>query len=194
MSSIVSGKRKRNNRFVTVDGHTILKSNMYLLEEGEPSVWDRELNDESDSVLSAVEVMDTPVKKKSYYIKRNVVVDHEKAQLVSDKRHARSQHNLSIKSDIADRHICRQEFVRSNWEVLRPFVDEQQTCPLEGTPEPVRVRQRYPNLEAQPECIKNASMRDYQLEGVNWLINSYNDGINVILGGEYMYIYIYILY
>ena len=46
--SASSAARKRTSRFTTVDGHTVLKKNMYTMEDGEPSVY------ESESVSKAV--------------------------------------------------------------------------------------------------------------------------------------------
>eukprot|EP00954_Amorphochlora_amoebiformis_P007501 582569-Amorphochlora_amoeboformis.AAC.1 len=39
----ISGKavRSRKSRFINVDGHTVLKQNMYSLEEGEPSILEK---------------------------------------------------------------------------------------------------------------------------------------------------------
>ncbi len=36
----------------------------------------------------------------------------------------------------------------------------------------------------QPSCIKFGKMRDYQLQGLNWLIHLYDNGINGILADE----------
>jgi SWI/SNF-related matrix-associated actin-dependent regulator of chromatin subfamily A member 5 len=39
-------------------------------------------------------------------------------------------------------------------------------------------------LSAQPDCIQNGSMRDYQLAGLNWLLRLYDNGVNGILADE----------
>jgi hypothetical protein len=39
-------------------------------------------------------------------------------------------------------------------------------------------------LQVQPSCIKNGTMREYQLQGLNWLIHLYDNGINGILADE----------
>lgn len=39
-------------------------------------------------------------------------------------------------------------------------------------------------LTVQPSCIKFGKMRDYQLQGLNWLIHLYDNGINGILADE----------
>ena len=39
-------------------------------------------------------------------------------------------------------------------------------------------------LTKQPSFIQNGQMRAYQIEGLNWLANNYNNGINCILADE----------
>ena len=44
--------------------------------------------------------------------------------------------------------------------------------------------QRPPPVEAQPEGITGGAMRDYQLVGLRWLVDRWDDGVNTILGDE----------
>ena len=39
-------------------------------------------------------------------------------------------------------------------------------------------------LGVQPSCIVGGKMRDYQMQGLNWLIHLYDNGINGILADE----------
>lgn len=39
-------------------------------------------------------------------------------------------------------------------------------------------------LQAQPSVITGGKMRDYQMQGLNWLIHLYDNGINGILADE----------
>ena len=39
-------------------------------------------------------------------------------------------------------------------------------------------------LSMQPSVIKGGQMREYQLQGLNWLIHLYDNGINGILADE----------
>ena len=39
-------------------------------------------------------------------------------------------------------------------------------------------------LSQQPAVIKHGIMRDYQMQGLNWLIHLYDNGINGILADE----------
>ena len=43
---------------------------------------------------------------------------------------------------------------------------------------------RATRLTVQPGCIKNGEMRPYQIEGLNWMIQLYEQGINGILADE----------
>ena len=43
---------------------------------------------------------------------------------------------------------------------------------------------RTTRLTVQPNCIKFGTMRPYQIEGLNWMINLYDQGINGILADE----------
>lgn len=45
-------------------------------------------------------------------------------------------------------------------------------------------------LQSQPKCI-TGSMREYQMQGLNWLIHLYDNGINGILADEMVRIYIH---
>jgi hypothetical protein len=39
-------------------------------------------------------------------------------------------------------------------------------------------------LSQQPSVIKHGTMREYQMQGLNWLIHLYDNGINGILADE----------
>ena len=43
---------------------------------------------------------------------------------------------------------------------------------------------RYFHIDTQPSLIQNGKLRDYQLEGVSWLINLRNNGLHGILADE----------
>jgi SNF2 family DNA or RNA helicase len=43
---------------------------------------------------------------------------------------------------------------------------------------------RHTRLVVQPSLIKNGKLRDYQLEGLNWLIKLYESNVNGILADE----------
>jgi SWI/SNF-related matrix-associated actin-dependent regulator of chromatin subfamily A member 5 len=55
---------------------------------------------------------------------------------------------------------------------------------LKCAEEDTRGKTRAPRLLTQPRLLQSGSLRDYQLEGVNWLIHLYHSGINGILADE----------
>jgi len=181
MSEILTGKRKRKSRLVNIDGHAVFKSNMYSLEDGEPSVWDTELGggenvDEEERVVK--------VKPQSVTRKTGPPIIRNINPLFVEKRLARQSHNQSIKDDIDKRKLRRQEFLRLHWNQISPFVDPRQTCPEAPANTIASHQDEYLPFLSQPPWLKGVQMRDYQLEGVNWLIKSYGAGTNVILGDE----------
>eukprot|EP01041_Mallomonas_annulata_P001867 gene1867-3622_t len=180
MESIpLTGKRKRISRLMMVDGFQVFKSNNYNLEDGEPSVWDAELGDNQEheedddqSFLRTEQKYSKPLPKK---VHKSTTERH-----VDPMRAVQMANNLQIKEDKAKGLLRKQNFIRANWKLLCPFLDQR--CPdaiIDSD-----ITRSFESLTSQPSCIKNVEMRDYQLAGVNWLIKAYESSINVILGDE----------
>ena len=168
-------KRKRTSRFVTVDGYQVQKLNMYTLQQGEPSVWDTELGNPQEDDENAPEAM--PLKP---FVKK--VAKKEKRQMtVSETTSARYLHNNAVKADIEMGVLRRQDFIRSHWKLLAPFLDGA-SCP--SLTLNTSHRRSFTTLKTQPTCLQNVEMREYQLAGVNWLIKMYENSVNAILAGK----------
>ena len=204
-----SGKRKRVSRVTMVGGQAVLKSNMYDVETGELSVWDRELhknndddNQEQDQIKkvkvktgrnkdvidlcsssdddNSVVVVAPPAAKVSKVTSDDPMQIQRKA--VSDqKKSDRMACNNVIIADKANSLQRKNEFIRLNWKSLSPFLGSADHPP--PAPSHPIERKLFAPLTEQPTYLKNVQLRDYQLQGVNWLIKSYEAGINVILGG-----------
>jgi hypothetical protein len=179
-------KRKRVSRFVTVQGQQVLKSNLYSLQHGEPSVWDYEygppLCDDSSSSAHPTALPSSRQRQQREGEGEGAGVRERAARVATPAQLARTQHNLGIKSDRSDNIARRAHFVRANWQWLRPFLPDKQTCPAAA---PVAALRKFPALSGQPACVSaTVTMREYQVAGVDWLIRAYAAGINVILGDE----------
>ena len=61
------------------------------------------------------------------------------------------------------------------------YTEEQEDAALLEDEEGVQMGHR---LNQQPSVIKGGTMREYQLQGLNWLIHLYDNGINGILADE----------
>lgn len=61
------------------------------------------------------------------------------------------------------------------------YTEEQEDADLLQDEDSITVGHR---LSQQPSVIKGGQMREYQLQGLNWLIHLYDNGINGILADE----------
>eukprot|EP01031_Cornospumella_fuschlensis_P038351 gene38351-46606_t len=72
--------------------------------------------------------------------------------------------------------------------ILRPFVTEKvynSLCAaLELRDSKIGSKEDTDALVSQPPTMKSCVLREYQLEGLNWMVQNYNAGINCILGDE----------
>mmetsp|Transcript_3589 Transcript_3589/g.8168 ORF Transcript_3589/g.8168 Transcript_3589/m.8168 type:complete len:1295 (-) Transcript_3589:416-4300(-) len=167
-----AGKRRKTSRMTYYHGQPVLKANNYEIETGELSVFQRELKQNKEDERDEWVPKAKPKKKQA----------PSKPRVANENVTHRLAENESIRADRASSLQRRSNFIRANWAVISPFLEaKQQKCPalkLEGLP-PLS-----PAWKKQPAFIKNAVMRDYQLQGANWLKRSYEEGINVILADE----------
>jgi SWI/SNF-related matrix-associated actin-dependent regulator of chromatin subfamily A member 5 len=178
-------------------GQTILKSNMYSLESGEPSVWDKELGKSApgDSCSSSgsqlqykeyVPGTSRSAKKQSTAgprVKQPATAPSAVEKAASERKLVRSAHNIKLKADKLNAQQRRLVFVKANWEYIKRFVHSKP--PTDKEVANLKNLPSYATLTKQPDCLsKGVTMRDYQLAGINWLIKAYESGISVILGDE----------
>ena len=64
------------------------------------------------------------------------------------------------------------------------FTEEQEDSELLKDEEEDLAAQQHHRLTVQPSCISHGTMREYQMQGLNWLIHLYDNGINGILADE----------
>lgn len=151
-----------------MDGHAVLVANNYTVtaETYEHGTYDNEV-DENDYVP----------KKKLKKTKRALV---PKIKHVSKAEIMRQQHNDAVKQRIAVHDVNRRQFFAQNVDIIAPFVDS-------GTEEYLRNNRRYVvsdvEITEQPKMLKG-SMREYQLAGLNWMVNMHRKGMPMILGDE----------
>jgi SWI/SNF-related matrix-associated actin-dependent regulator of chromatin subfamily A member 5 len=164
---------------INVDGHQILRANNYDLESGEKSVWQQELGEEEDALLE----VDSRRAKKAKQAPKPAVrkIQTEKGRQKKIRDAARTDHNQRIIADKHNKQARRDRFIAANWKLLKPFVEKEQQPAAKSSAKksgsPVFLRK-------QPSCLSGVTMRDYQIAGVNWLIESYHNGVSAILGDE----------
>ena len=103
-------------------------------------------------------------------------------------------HNQMVRAEIAKRDCLRSKYLSEHAEVLRPFVGEallrklglsnpeSSSFSTSLRPDPSDVPQ---HLTETPDFIRHGKLRDYQLRGVNWLVEMHHRrGTNAILADE----------
>ena len=113
---------------------------------------------------------------------------------VEKKRQAfelkRTQHNQAIQSKVAAKAGAKQRYFNSNLSIIQPFVNEKVyqklSTPLEQNHQSEKEEtetQTKTTLYMQPEGI-TADLRDYQLDGLNWMAQMHQRNCGMILGDE----------
>lgn len=98
-------------------------------------------------------------------------------------------HNKEIRSVKGQNVSKLAAFIFRHQDAFRPFLPPNFQVISAAAAAPViaevdRQAARTAQLTVQPACIKNGSMRDYQLEGLKWMINLHDSGVGGILADE----------
>ena len=169
--------RKRNSRIMIIDGETVLKTNNYTLKEGliTEKQWTDGIHHSHENIENLQIYSKKRALKESSDQNENEKSekDHKvkKVDVDSASNSIRAR-NETIKANIIKNSLRRKEFLRSNWRLLAPFLDTTtQSCPPPCTDETKDDidKHKFPALLTQPKCLQNVEMRDYQLEGLNWV-------------------------
>ena len=104
-----------------------------------------------------------------------------KARKVTPQEKKRIEHNSAVAKRIKAKKGRRTQFLASNLSVMEPFLEERVATNLRAVPKTTVPKDS--ELFIQPEAIQ-AEMRDYQLEGLNWMIKMHDSNLACILGDE----------
>jgi len=180
------GKRKIKATTVMIDGHAVKRQNMYGMEEGEGSVWDRELSGKTDD---AFEYKDRPEAPK---VDTKPTVPKPKAapRSMSEEERERQKRNDVIRRAREAAVLTRRKFMEPQRALLTRFGAKLHPQLIGGAA-----------FSASPDARANGSgfledptiqqpaeiaitMRDYQLRGLRWLVGMHKCGVNAILADE----------
>ncbi|MEW5298327.1 MAG: hypothetical protein WDW36_001466 [Sanguina aurantia] len=172
--SLVAGRTKRvgKSRIVYVNGNPVLKSNMYDLEAGEPSVFERELaRGKGDHAYLKQEGVTLSLPRPKAQVSRPRAPSAPKA--LPPQQVARTSHNDSIRKDAAADNVIRALYLSAHLDKLRHFVPASVVTAISRMAATAPVGWKAP-----------ATLREYQLEGVAWLVSKFDNGVNAILADE----------
>lgn len=107
-----------------------------------------------------------------------------KQRTVTKQETKRIAHNDAVKKRIESKKERRAEFLASNVATtLEPFLDKHIASQLLKATPKTTTSDKSQELFVQPEAIQ-ADMRDYQLEGLNWMTKMHDANLAMILGDE----------
>ena len=166
------GKRKVRSTTVMIDGHAVKRSNMYDINEGESSVWDRELGAQAAFKVRERRREDRSAPKKA---KKKPKPTERK---LSDEQRDRASRNGELKEAREEAKQKRAAFLQPYASVLAKFGARLPKSPGGGSGffEDETI--------GQPAEVSGVEMKDYQLVGLRWLAAMHECGVNAILADE----------
>ena len=180
VASQALGKRKIVPTMVKVGNHYVKRQNMYDMEEGERSVFAGEYDGTRDAAFAP---RDRPVHPPagSVPLPRPPPVPKQKSE--SESR--RLANNERVRAEAAMLAGRRAQFFHAHRSALAPFVGEAVLASFAAAaaaaPPPLSKR----SLLSQPDVISGGEMRDYQLVGLDWMVDRIDrHGLSPILGDE----------
>lgn len=159
--------RNRKSTTLIVDGHVVLTQNNYVLKGG--------------SYQFGAHKADVPNgKRKTPPTTKELTTKVNKTRRKNNSEQKRSCFNENLKRNVAKKLALRQSFLSKHLEVLEPFLESTVTRKLSAFE---KVFPKDHTLFIQPEAIQ-ADLRDYQLAGLNWMVEMYRQNVSCILGDE----------
>ncbi|GFR46606.1 hypothetical protein Agub_g8209, partial [Astrephomene gubernaculifera] len=176
-------RREGKSRLVYVNGVPVLKANMYGLEDEDTLAWQRGLrNGQAD--LGGVQFAPPPAPSRQQPPKAPRAPaaprEHPPEYL------ARQEHNNAIRADAQAGQVSRARYLLQHLDRIRPFITQQAEAHirrLAAGPGPAAPQPPAPPVTQQPEQVL-ATLREYQLEGLAWMVAQWERGVNAILADE----------
>ena len=162
--------RKRVSTTVKIGGYDVKRSNNYTVTES--------------SYEFATHVEDPAKNKKPRTEKKPKKPSAPRKQTEAEEK--RQRHNEEIRLCVEAKKQYRESFLAKHKDVLAPFIDEATKENLEEWSKKKMPAAPYEKEELfeQPELVTGGEMRDYQLAGLNFMVDLHNQGIASILGDE----------
>ncbi|GIL69867.1 hypothetical protein Vretifemale_646 [Volvox reticuliferus] len=172
-------RREGKNRVVYVNGFPVLKENMYGLHDEDTMKWQRAFKT-GEASIEGVNLQSR--QRRLSNAKRDpkpVARQHPTGVTM------RLEHNASVRKDSQASEVTRAQYLLRHIDKLKPFTTDQVLKHLRTVAEraETKLEQEAATVTRQPQEIL-ATLREYQLEGVAWLVAQYRRGINPILADE----------
>ncbi|MCO5550257.1 hypothetical protein L7F22_003738 [Adiantum nelumboides] len=169
-------KRAHKSRITYINSQPVLRLNTYTLEEGEPSVFRNFPNKESSPAY-------TPEKK------RKISSQNKKSggqRVRETTENAWAFNNQKISEDMVAAKNKAMVFMAGIMDSLDAFITPEVKRKVLEFVEKLAFKQAVPKTQIvrQPKCIARGEMRDYQLEGLSFLVSMFDNGVSAIFADE----------
>jgi hypothetical protein len=164
-------KRERTSTLTWIDGQAVLRRNNYVVRGGQ--------------YVMGEDGMDAPPSSAKQQRPKAAASAPKRPKLTPPHEILRIQHNDQVQRTSKPNEHWRWKFLANQIPLLRhfcePLVLEQlehmtQNCNNSDSYSPLRI-------ETAPTVIE-ATLRDYQLQGLEFMVNMHNQNLSMILGDE----------
>jgi hypothetical protein len=166
--------RKRVSTTVKIQGYDVKRQNNYTVNAST-----YEMNTDE---------LDTAQNKKPRTTAANKSAPrNSQPRKQSESEKARLKHNDAIKAAIEAKKSFQMDWLAKHKGVLDPFVDEsvrQKLTEWSNRKKASAPSYQKEELYVQPDLVTGGEMRDYQLAGLNFLLDLHRQNIGMILGDE----------
>ncbi|GMI15434.1 hypothetical protein TrVE_jg5295 [Triparma verrucosa] len=166
-------KRERSKTTMVIDGYVVKKVNNYTVSESQYHYGE---------LPSYEDEQDTPKQRKVKTKKEKkppTATQIKKAK----EREGIKEHNESVKSHNSETALQRKAFFKSNLDIFKVFLEKKKVKELENFTPPSDLAPPPNPIMIQPSILQG-DMRDYQLEGLNFMAKMHHHGCPCILGDE----------
>jgi hypothetical protein len=161
--------RERTSTVIEIDGHTVLKTNNYVMKGLSYHYGDNTV---------AMQGTSATIKKR-----KAPVADADKKPKAPRKQAPaeirRHEHNQTIRDRIQKKSNARLEHLARHLPTLEPFLDASAQKKLASSTN-TSSEPSSGEIFLQPDAIQ-ADLRDYQLAGLNWMAKMHDKNLGMIL-------------
>lgn len=169
--------RARTSTVLHINGHAVLKQNNYVVK-GMSYHYDTNIHDDSSkNMLPTKRKQPSPTKKKPDEARKI-------PRVVPPEEVARQEQSATVRARVQAKASMRGSFLAKHVSVLEPFLETSvRTKVLQQYDPSAAAKKTYPNphlVPQQPQSIL-AEMRDYQMEGLRWMVHMHQQNLGMIL-------------
>lgn len=160
-------KRDRKSTVMIVNGVPVLRENNYVVK----------------GMTYQFGVFEESQTKKKRKVPQKTKFTGEKVpREVSEHEKQRIHGKSLVAENIRSKKKTRMAYLAHNLDTLMPFIEPKVKAELQSQDSSENLLKKK-NINIQPDSI-TAEMRDYQLSGLEWMVNMHLQNLGMILGDE----------